>query len=217
MVAASERKARRDGDLSDLGRIAEAGPSSRQLRGALPGAADTLRAPCPESAPASRPSPTGFLHLGGARTALFNWAFARRHGGRFVLRIEDTDEERSTRESEAAISMGCGWLGIDWDEGPVRQSEHRATPRRSHRAAARPRPRLPLRLHAARRLEERKPGDDRGGRKWTYDGRCRDAGPRPATAAPTPCACACPAEGRLALGRSGVRPERPGRRARSAT
>ena len=66
------------------------------------------------------PSPTGFLHMGSARTALFNWAFARRHGGRFVLRIEDTDRERSTVESEEAVVDGLRWLGIDWDEGPVR-------------------------------------------------------------------------------------------------
>ena len=64
------------------------------------------------------PSPTGFLHIGGARTALYNWAFTRRAGGRFVLRIEDTDRARSTAESEAAVLGGLAWLGIDWDEGP---------------------------------------------------------------------------------------------------
>ena len=64
------------------------------------------------------PSPTGNLHIGGARTALFCWAFARRHGGAFVLRIEDTDRERSTDEYERAILEGLRWLGIDWDEGP---------------------------------------------------------------------------------------------------
>lgn len=64
------------------------------------------------------PSPTGSLHVGGARTALFNWAYARRYGGRFLLRIEDTDPERSTREFELAILDGLRWLGIDWDEGP---------------------------------------------------------------------------------------------------
>ena len=69
------------------------------------------------------PSPTGFLHLGSARTALFNWAFARHHGGTFVLRIEDTDHGRSTSESEAAVLEGMRWLGLDWDEGPFRQSE----------------------------------------------------------------------------------------------
>ena len=64
------------------------------------------------------PSPTGFLHVGGARTALFNWLFARHHGGRFVLRIEDTDAARNTGEARAAILDGLRWLGIDWDEGP---------------------------------------------------------------------------------------------------
>ncbi|MCC7418558.1 MAG: glutamate--tRNA ligase [Acidobacteria bacterium] len=64
------------------------------------------------------PSPTGQLHVGNARTALFNWLLARRHGGRFILRIEDTDVERSTRESEAGILRDLRWLGLDWDEGP---------------------------------------------------------------------------------------------------
>jgi glutamyl-tRNA synthetase len=64
------------------------------------------------------PSPTGYLHIGGARTALFNWLYARRHGGAFVLRIEDTDPERSSWEMVEAIVEGLRWLGLDWDEGP---------------------------------------------------------------------------------------------------
>ena len=64
------------------------------------------------------PSPTGYLHVGGARTALFNYLFARRHGGVFVLRIEDTDRERSTKEAVGAIFEGLRWLGLTWDEGP---------------------------------------------------------------------------------------------------
>src|SRR3954468_5276006 len=64
------------------------------------------------------PSPTGYLHVGGARTALFNWLFARRHGGAFVLRIEDTDTERSSWDMVAGIVDGLRWLGLDWDEGP---------------------------------------------------------------------------------------------------
>jgi glutamyl-tRNA synthetase len=64
------------------------------------------------------PSPTGYLHVGGARTALFNWLYARRHGGTFVLRIEDTDAERSSWEMVAGIVDGLRWLGLDWDEGP---------------------------------------------------------------------------------------------------
>jgi glutamyl-tRNA synthetase len=72
------------------------------------------------------PSPTGFLHIGGARTALYCWAYARRHGGAFVLRIEDTDLERSTRESVQAILDGMRWLGLDWDEGPFFQMQRLA-------------------------------------------------------------------------------------------
>ena len=64
------------------------------------------------------PSPTGYLHVGGARTALFNWLYARRHGGVFILRIEDTDVERSSAEMVTGILDGLRWLGIDWDEGP---------------------------------------------------------------------------------------------------
>jgi glutamyl-tRNA synthetase len=65
------------------------------------------------------PSPTGYLHVGGARTALFNWLYARRHGGTFVLRIEDTDAERSSDEMVDGILDGLRWLGLDWDEGPL--------------------------------------------------------------------------------------------------
>ena len=64
------------------------------------------------------PSPTGYLHVGGARTALFNWLFARHHGGKFILRIEDTDVARSTEASTSAIIQSMRWLGLDWDEGP---------------------------------------------------------------------------------------------------
>ena len=68
------------------------------------------------------PSPTGFLHIGGARTALFNWLYARRHGGRFLLRIEDTDRARSTEAAKQAILDGLEWLGLEWDGEPVYQS-----------------------------------------------------------------------------------------------
>jgi len=107
--------------------------------------------------------------MGSARTALYNWAFARRHGGKLVLRIEDTDRERSTRESEAALVEGLTWLGIDWDEGPLRQSE------RAERYEA-----AVERLLAAGRayrctctpeeLEARRKAS--GGK--VYDGHCRD-------------------------------------------
>jgi glutamyl-tRNA synthetase len=79
----------------------------------------------PSLAPRLRfaPSPTGYLHVGGARTALFNWLFARHHNGTLVLRIEDTDLERSTTEMVEGILVGLRWLGIDWDEGPYFQSQ----------------------------------------------------------------------------------------------
>ena len=64
------------------------------------------------------PSPTGRLHVGGARTAIYNWAFARAMGGDFILRIEDTDPERSTEENVQIILNAMKWLGLDWDEGP---------------------------------------------------------------------------------------------------
>ena len=69
------------------------------------------------------PSPTGFLHIGGVRTALFNWLLARKTGGTFILRIEDTDVERSTPEAVQAILDGMQWLGLDCDEGPFYQMQ----------------------------------------------------------------------------------------------
>ena len=78
------------------------------------------------------PSPTGYLHVGGARTALFNWLFARRRGGTMILRIEDTDVERNRPELVEGILDGLRWLGVDWDEGPYFQSQRLDL----HRAAA---------------------------------------------------------------------------------
>src|ERR1700730_736979 len=69
------------------------------------------------------PSPTGFLHIGGARTALYSWLFARKHQGIFILRIEDTDLERSTQEAVDAILEGMAWLGLHYDEGPFFQMQ----------------------------------------------------------------------------------------------
>lgn len=124
------------------------------------------------------PSPTGFLHVGGARTALFNWALTRRVGGTFLLRIEDTDHERSTREAEVAVLEGLSWLGIEWDEAPVRQSERAARHREVVEAL--------LEKGAAYRclctkeaLEARRTADIAAGGKGNYDGRCRDAGHGP--------------------------------------
>jgi glutamyl-tRNA synthetase len=78
------------------------------------------------------PSPTGYLHIGGARTAIFNWLFARKNNGKFILRIEDTDTERSTDSAIAGIVEGLEWLGLDWDEGPYFQSQFAD----DHRSAA---------------------------------------------------------------------------------
>jgi len=120
------------------------------------------------------PSPTGFLHLGSARTALFNWAFARHHGGELCLRIEDTDLERSTSESEAAIVEGLAWLGFDWDGAIFRQSEHRIR----HAELVE---QLVEKGHAyrctcsAEEIEARRQAAIAAGRNWVYDGRCRDA------------------------------------------
>ena len=69
------------------------------------------------------PSPTGYLHIGGARTALYSWLYARKHGGKFILRIEDTDRERSSTESVNAILEGMTWLGLEYDEGPFYQTD----------------------------------------------------------------------------------------------
>lgn len=94
----------------------------------------TSTSPMPKRAIRVRfaPSPTGYLHIGGARTAIYNWLFARQQGGTFILRIEDTDVERSTKESIKGIIEGLDWLGLDWDEGPYFQSAHVA----EHKAAA---------------------------------------------------------------------------------
>jgi glutamyl-tRNA synthetase len=124
------------------------------------------------------PSPTGFLHIGNARTALFNWAFARRHGGTLVLRIEDTDRERSTREFETALVAALRWLGIDWDEGPVRQSDHHG--RHTELVARLLDAGRAYRCVCTREeLEARRQATIAAGGKWTYDGRCRDAGHGP--------------------------------------
>ena len=119
------------------------------------------------------PSPTGYLHIGGARTAHFNWLYARRHGGTFILRIEDTDRERSTTESVNAILDGLKWLGLNWDEGPIFQTD-----------------RLPLYRQYAEQLiadkkayrcwctkeelEERRRIFERQKRPYKYEGTCRE-------------------------------------------
>ena len=129
------------------------------------------------------PSPTGFLHIGGARTALFNWLFARRHGGTFILRIEDTDQERSTPESVVAILEGMTWLGMTWDEGPYYQTERRELYRKEAK-------RLLAEGKAYRcvctpeELDRRREAARAKGEKPRYDRRCRDLPPSGAEGKP---------------------------------
>ena len=125
------------------------------------------------------PSPTGYLHVGGARTALFNWLYARQKGGRFILRIEDTDTARSTEEATSAIIESMQWLGMDWDEGPFFQSQRFPLYRefiqrllssgRAYYCAC-----------TAAELEQRREEAKARGLKPKYDGKCRDLGLGPA-------------------------------------
>ncbi|HXE80103.1 MAG TPA: glutamate--tRNA ligase [Vicinamibacterales bacterium] len=125
------------------------------------------------------PSPTGHLHVGGARTALFNWLYARRTGGVFVLRIEDTDVDRSSEEMVGAILDGLRWLGLDWDEGPEvggpygpyfqsqRLDRYRAIADRLVAAGS-----AYYCYCTAERLQQAREEAERQGRGWTYDRRC---------------------------------------------
>jgi glutamyl-tRNA synthetase len=122
------------------------------------------------------PSPTGYLHVGGARTALFNWLYARKYGGQFLLRIEDTDRARSTEEATRAIFEGLEWLGLDWDEEVVHQADNIER----HRADA---VRL-LESGAAYRcfctpaeLGERRRAAEASGQAFRYDRRCDHLSP----------------------------------------
>ena len=131
------------------------------------------------------PSPTGFLHIGGARTALFNWLYARAKGGRMLLRIEDTDRQRSTKEATDAILDGLAWLGIDWDGEPISQFARAARHRevvdellasgRAYRCYATP-----------EELEEMRQTALAEGRGPRYDGRWRDRDPAEAPAGVRP-------------------------------
>jgi glutamyl-tRNA synthetase len=125
------------------------------------------------------PSPTGMLHIGGARTALFAWLYARHMDGEFVLRIEDTDRERSTDEATQVILDGLSWLGLDWDEEPVFQTTRQA----EHVIAVE---QLLEEGHAYRcycakeELDEMRDAQRAAGKKPMYDGRCRHRSDRPA-------------------------------------
>src|SRR5215470_4665227 len=119
------------------------------------------------------PAPTGEIHVGNARTALFNWLFARHVGGTFILRIEDTDRARTTDAAIAGVQDTLRWLGLDWDEGPVLQSENTA---RYHDAVDQ----LLATGHAYRcwcteaEVQERNERARAEGRPPGYDGHCRD-------------------------------------------
>lgn len=125
------------------------------------------------------PSPTGYLHIGGARTALFNWLFARQNHGKFILRIEDTDRARSTDEATRAILESMAWLGLDWDEGPYFQSqrydiyngmiEHLLSIGQAYHCHCSP-----------EELEQRRKEARAKGLKPKYDGKCRELGLGPA-------------------------------------
>ena len=121
------------------------------------------------------PSPTGYLHVGGARTALFNWLFARRHKGAFVLRIEDTDAERSSWEMVSGIVDGLRWLGLDWDEGPDAAAPTSPTFNRSVSSAHRRRSAqlvadgLAYRCYCSPEELQQKRTDNPA---WTYDRTC---------------------------------------------
>jgi glutamyl-tRNA synthetase len=122
------------------------------------------------------PSPTGYLHVGGARTALFNWLFARHHGGKFLLRIEDTDRERSSSQAVEAIFEGLRWLGLNWDGEPLFQSsrleQHRdLVMQLLERGAA-------YRCFCdPQELSRRQQDSENAGNSWRYPGACRDVPP----------------------------------------
>jgi glutamyl-tRNA synthetase len=119
------------------------------------------------------PSPTGFLHIGGARTALFNWLFARNQKGKFILRIEDTDQVRSTRESIDAILESMTWLGLDWDEGPIYQTDRLHIYRGQVERLLREGKAYPC-YCPPEELEEKRQRAMKEKRKPKYDGHCRN-------------------------------------------
>ncbi|MCK5236465.1 MAG: glutamate--tRNA ligase, partial [Deltaproteobacteria bacterium] len=119
------------------------------------------------------PSPTGYLHIGGARTALFNYLFARKHKGKFVLRVEDTDTQRSTDESIDAILEGMKWLEMDFDEGPFYQSK-RFKLYREHAEKLLFEGKAYRCWCTAEELQERRDAAMKAGRPPKYDGKCRE-------------------------------------------
>ena len=119
------------------------------------------------------PSPTGYLHIGGARTALFNWLLARNQGGKFILRIEDTDQVRSTKESIDAILESMTWLGLDWNEGPIYQTDRLSLYREHVERLLREDKAYPC-YCPPEELEEKRKRALQEKRKPKYDGHCRN-------------------------------------------
>ncbi len=124
------------------------------------------------------PSPTGSLHIGGARTALFNWLFARHEKGTFILRIEDTDRERSTEEFTKSIMDGMKWLGFDWDEGPYHQTDRMGL-YREHVDRLMKEGKAYRCYCSAEELETKRQAMLAAGQKPKYDGKCRDRKDQP--------------------------------------
>ena len=167
------------------------------------------------------PSPTGYLHVGGARTALFNWLYARRHGGTFVLRIEDTDVERSSTDMVTGILDGLRWLGLDWDEGPgVGGSARAVFPVRAARSLPARRPHALVAEGFAyycycspERLREEREKAEQRGEAWQYDRACLALPPETiaeleATAAPRAIRFKVAERRRRAFRRCGARQDR---------
>lgn len=144
------------------------------------------------------PSPTGYLHVGGARTALYSWLFARNHGGEFVLRIEDTDLERSTQQAIDAIMDGMNWLNLDWDEGPYYQTKrfdrYNAVIDQMLEAGS------AYKCYCSKeRLETLRENQMANGEKPRYDGTCRDSHEHHADNAPCVVRFRNPQEGSVIL------------------
>ncbi|SVC90629.1 uncharacterized protein METZ01_LOCUS343483, partial [marine metagenome] len=124
------------------------------------------------------PSPTGYLHIGGVRTALFNWLFARKNNGKFILRIEDTDATRSTEDSIEEIIESMEWLGLSWDEGPFRQTERQAAYKEKVDQLISENKAYPC-FCTAEELDQKRKEIQTKGLKPKYDGTCRNRSEQP--------------------------------------